>query len=67
MTDATCSRCGKRFGWMGALKDCPPCPRCKFTPARSAEDDEALKEMEALLTKKMFGDEGDDVAIPESK
>ena len=30
--DASCSRCGKRFGWTGKMSDCPPCPRCGYRP-----------------------------------
>ena len=28
MMDATCRKCGHRFGWAGDLMDRPPCPEC---------------------------------------
>lgn len=28
MIDASCPKCGKRFGWSGSMIDRPPCPRC---------------------------------------
>jgi len=28
MIDASCPKCGRRFGWCGELRDKPPCPRC---------------------------------------
>jgi len=27
--DATCKKCGKRFGWTGGAIDRPPCPGCR--------------------------------------
>ncbi len=30
--DATCSKCGKRFGWSGTVEDHPGCPRCGYRP-----------------------------------
>ena len=29
--DATCDKCGARFGWCGEATDRPPCPRCGAT------------------------------------
>jgi endogenous inhibitor of DNA gyrase (YacG/DUF329 family) len=26
--DARCPKCNKRVGWLGDLKDRPPCPQC---------------------------------------
>lgn len=50
--DATCPKCGKRFGWTGNK---PPCPRCKY------QDDPAeLAELEAKLdrlTEEMLRDD----------
>lgn len=37
--DVRC-RCGKRFGWCGAMSDRPPCPRCGFRPG--PDEDAAL-------------------------
>lgn len=31
MNDATCPKCGKRFGWAGEVVDRPPCPNCSHT------------------------------------
>ncbi len=28
MNDATCGKCGRRFGWYGRLVNRPPCPDC---------------------------------------
>ena len=27
-SNATCGKCGKRFGWTGRLSEKPPCPKC---------------------------------------
>jgi len=44
MNDATCPKCGKRFGWVGPVTSMPPCPRCGWT-----EDVEELFELEKKL------------------
>jgi len=44
--DATCPRCGKRFGWTGGTQDRPPCPRCQHTV-----DPKELAEVEAELDR----------------
>lgn len=28
MNEATCPKCGKRFGWIGRVVAAPACPRC---------------------------------------
>jgi endogenous inhibitor of DNA gyrase (YacG/DUF329 family) len=40
LCDATCPRCGKRFGWSGEPGARPPCPRCghQIDPAVLAHD-----------------------------
>lgn len=43
--DATCGRCGRRFGWTGEMKDRPKCPRCGHRPPQK-ELDEAQREMD---------------------
>lgn len=30
--DASCDKCGRRFGWQGELTDRPNCPRCGHRP-----------------------------------
>lgn len=56
--DATCPKCGKRFGWQGNMVDKPQCPKCGHTddPAELAEAD---AEMERIK-KELFGDDNDD-------
>lgn len=42
MCDASCPKCGKRFGWAGGPLRCPPCPRCGHEIDRAAlEHDQA--------------------------
>ena len=56
--DATCN-CGKRIGWFGELKDCPPCPRCG--EQISIEELEATeRELEALRKELLADDSGPD-------
>lgn len=54
--DATCPKCGKRFGWSGELVERPPCPGCGHAiPAeelKAGEDALAIAEMQALLTRR---------------
>lgn len=43
MMDASCQKCGKRFGWRGSVADAPPCPRCGTRiPGEALARDEAL-------------------------
>jgi len=32
--DATCLKCGHRYGWQGKLTDKPACPKCGQEPNR---------------------------------
>lgn len=43
MMDASCPKCGKRFGWHGHVTDRPPCPRCAHQIPRADLEAEAGK------------------------
>lgn len=43
MMDASCRKCGKRFGWQGILTDRPPCPECGDTIPMADLEREQLK------------------------
>lgn len=51
MIDASCPKCGKRFGWCGEMTDKPPCPRCGHAddPAELAKVQAQMDEMEQLI------------------
>ena len=51
MSDVSCPKCRKRFGWRGDLKDRPPCPRCghQVDAAVLAADQACLDEFATLL------------------
>lgn len=44
--NASCTSCGKRFGWQGDLTDKPPCPRCNYV-----DDPEELKRVQDELDR----------------
>lgn len=52
--DATCSKCGKRFGWVGKVTDRPACPNCGDRPSDESlqADEEELNDFKELLIKK---------------
>lgn len=45
--DASCTKCGRRFGWQGAFTDKPACPNCghQDDSAKLARDAAALEQM----------------------
>lgn len=43
--DATCTKCRKRFGWCGELKDKPPCPKCRHHDKISQEESDRIEKM----------------------
>lgn len=45
--DASCPKCGKRFGWSGEITNRPPCPRCGHQIDMAALEADQ-KEMEAF-------------------
>lgn len=49
--DASCPKCGKRFGWCGKLTDMPNCPRCGREPDRAklAADQAEMDAFQQLL------------------
>jgi ribosome-binding protein aMBF1 (putative translation factor) len=51
MIDASCSKCGRRFGWYGTMANMPACRRCGFRPPQEALDKEEAKmrEMEERM------------------
>jgi PHP family Zn ribbon phosphoesterase len=52
--DATCPRCGRRFGWTGKAMDRPPCPKCGHVMARELlkKTDELMEEFEKKLARR---------------
>lgn len=46
-----CSKCKKRFGWVGGGYNHPPCPRCGHKPSKEecARMDEELEEFAGEL------------------
>lgn len=54
-SDATCPKCGKRYGWQGKVRI--PCPRCGHLVKESPEDKKAIDDMIELLTKRMLADD----------
>jgi uncharacterized protein (DUF983 family) len=58
MNDATCPKCGKRFGWVGELTDKPPCPRCghEDDPEELDRVQKLLDETEARMMKEFDND-----------
>lgn len=47
MIDASCPKCGRRFGWCGSMSNRPACPKCGHRPPQE-ELDSAEAEMEAM-------------------
>jgi hypothetical protein len=49
--DTRCKKCSKKIGWIGAMKDHPPCPRCGYRPSPEAlaVDEQAMEEFRAML------------------
>jgi hypothetical protein len=49
--DMKCSRCGKRYGWLGDPQDIPPCPICSYRPDPEAiqHDAEIIREFQDFL------------------
>lgn len=61
--DATCTKCKRRFGWSGELKNKPPCPKCghhdKITQA-DLEDEAYMEEfLQELIKKKKNAKQSD--------
>lgn len=52
--DATCPKCGNRYGWMGTLLEKPPCDKCGFL--ETAEELEKVHQEEQLLYKELMSD-----------
>jgi hypothetical protein len=49
--DVTCPKCGRKHGWLGEMKDRPPCPKCKHQVPYDPNDPDQ-KEMD--LAKEML-------------
>lgn len=47
MIDASCPKCGRRFGWCGTMANRPACPRCGHRPPQE-ELEAAEAEMKAM-------------------
>lgn len=56
----SCPKCGRRFGFFGELKECPPCPGCKHQiPLDSWEHDEKImREAEQSLIDRKRNKDG---------
>jgi hypothetical protein len=54
MTDVQCGGCGKRYGFRGDPRGCPPCPRCGRYPDPAALDHDAraLEEFKGFLRQR---------------
>jgi predicted nucleic acid-binding Zn-ribbon protein len=49
--DASCPKCGRRFGWVGEMIDRPPCPKCghQIPKEELQEADEEMEKFRQLL------------------
>jgi predicted nucleic-acid-binding Zn-ribbon protein len=54
MIDASCPKCGKRFGWTGSMVNKPACPKCGYRDSQEdlAAADAAMKTFEELLASR---------------
>jgi DNA-binding transcriptional regulator YiaG len=46
--DATCGKCGRRFGWCGEFADKPACPRCGYDHSRPKDKASDAKDAETI-------------------
>lgn len=60
--DASCSKCHKRFGWMGGMQDKPACPKCGYRePQKELEAADAkLRHYRELLAKRPLDSKGEE-------
>jgi len=52
--DAICPKCRTRIGWAGELRDCPPCPKCRFQipPDTWKADEEEMEKFRKMLQER---------------
>lgn len=50
--DATCTKCGRKYGWCGEMKDRPKCPKCGHLEPYDPSDDKMIDEMRDFLLNK---------------
>jgi transcription initiation factor IIE alpha subunit len=53
--DLRCEKCKAKIGFLGEMKDCPPCPKCGHVqdPAKLNEIEEKLAKAREELLKEL--------------